>query len=69
MNSLITTLSVASIFVLTACNKTEQPRTTTSNTGSEMERDIEAIVDNDAMTIIMNGEEVDGVPDDIMQHV
>ena len=69
MNSLITTLSVASIFVLTACNKTEQPRTTTSNTASEMEMDIEVIVDNDAMTITMNGEEVDGLPDDMMQHV
>ena len=71
MNNWITTLTVASIFVLTACNKTEQPKIETTNTASEMEMemDIEVIVDNDAMTITMNGEEVDALPDDMMQHV
>jgi hypothetical protein len=69
MNNWITTLSVASFFVLSACNKTEQPRATTTNPASEMQMDIEVVVDNDAMTITMNGEEVDGLPDDMMQHV
>jgi hypothetical protein len=66
VNNNIITLSITSLLALTGCNKTEQPNATDTNITDEMEVEVE--IDGE-MLIMVNGEEVDVMPSDMMQHV
>jgi hypothetical protein len=70
MKQILPILAVSSMMFIPACNKTQ--KTTTASTAemtSEMDVDVNVVVDDDGTTITMNGEEVNGLPDDMMAHV
>jgi len=70
MNSVLTTIAMTSAVLLVGCNKTEKATMVSDpEPGVMTEMDVEVFVDGDAMTITMNGEELDGLPNDMIGHV
>lgn len=70
MNTALTTLATISVALLVGCNKTQKATMASDSVPDVMtEMDVEVYVEGDAMKITLNGEEVDGLPDNLMEHV
>ena len=68
MKQILPILAVSSMMFIPACNKT-QKTTMASTAEATSEMDVNVVVDDDGTTITINGEEVNGLPDDMMAHV
>jgi hypothetical protein len=68
MKKILPILAVSSMMFIPACNKT-QKTTMASTAEATSEMDVNVVVDDDGTTITINGEEVNGLPDDMMAHV
>ena len=70
MNYVCTSMIIASTLALSACNKTNKvDGATATTTAQPTEMDVQVDIDGEEMTIVVNGEEFEGLPEDMMAHV
>ena len=61
---------IASTLALTSCNKTNKvDGATATTTAQPTEMDVQVDIDGEEMTIVVNGEEFEGLSEDMMAHI